>query len=117
VQVKTVEARWPFPIVPGGAAGGGSCLAAAMRWTCLWSVPTVASRRRLRGRVLIVGSGRNGPAHCMRPSRFTVRGDWSPGRPTDRLSKGGASFYPSRGTDAMFLVARSSSRPRVTLSA
>jgi hypothetical protein len=31
VQVKTLQARWPFPIAPGGAAGGGSGVAAAVR--------------------------------------------------------------------------------------
>jgi hypothetical protein len=31
VQVTTLRARWPFPIAPGGAAGGGSGVAAAVR--------------------------------------------------------------------------------------
>jgi hypothetical protein len=34
-----------------------------------------------------------------------------------RLSEGGTAFYSSHGTDVMFLVARSSSHLRVTLSA
>jgi hypothetical protein len=54
---------------------------------CLWSVPTVASRRRLRGRVSVVaaGSDRSQSLPAQRPGRSGAGRHSGAGRPARRL--------------------------------